>query len=328
MISEPLISVIVPVYNVEEYLDQCLESIVGQSYRHLEILVVDDGSTDSSGDMCDRWAERDERIRVFHQPNGGLSAARNTALNAMTGEWVTMVDSDDVLHPDATAILFDTIQREQADMVIGGYMTVAEDETPKWPKQTEKDNICQTYSQQEAILAIFYQRGLDHSAWTRIYRASLFDDIRYPVGQLYEDLAIIYPLLKKCDKVVKIDKVLYAYRQRGSSILGSFSPRRADVLKILESLERDTQSQDSVYSDAIRSRLLSAYFNILLLSNQDKSGDHKQLQDHCWQGIKQLRSQCLFNPKMRLKNKVGILTSYLGRTFLCSVAGRNYQPQP
>ena len=98
---DPLISVIVPVYNVKDYLDECLESIVGQSYTHLEILVVDDGSTDGSGDLCDQWAKRDQRIRVIHQPNGGLSAARNAALDVMSGEMVTMVDSDDVLHPSA-----------------------------------------------------------------------------------------------------------------------------------------------------------------------------------------------------------------------------------
>ena len=327
MISEPLISVIVPVYNVEGFLDQCLESIVGQSYPHLEILVIDDGSTDSSGEKCDRWAERDERIRIIHQPNGGLSAARNTALDAITGEWIIMVDSDDVLHPDATSVLVDTIRREQADLVIGDYINVAEHETPRWPNQANRKITCRAYNQQEAILAIFYQQRLTHSPSSRIYRASLFDDIRYPVGMLYEDLAIIYPLLKKCEKVVKINKVVYGYRRRESSILGTFSPRRADVLKILEKLELDTLTHDEIYSDAIRSRLLSAYFNILLLSNQDKSGNHKQLQDHCWKGIKQLRGKCLFDPHVRLKNKLGILTSYLGRSFLCSIAGRHYNPQ-
>ena len=173
---------------------------------------------------------------------------------------------------------------------------------------------------------MFYQQGLTHSAWARIYRSSLFDGIRYPVGQLYEDLAIIYPLLKKCDKVVKINKMVYGYRQRRNSILSHFSPRRADVLQILEELETDTV--DDRYVDAVRSRLLSAYFNILLLSNNDKSSDHKQLQERCWAGIKRLRGKCLFNPKVRIKNKLGILASYPGRVFLCSTVGRNYRPRP
>ena len=329
MTSQPLISVIVPVYNVEQYLDQCLESIVSQTYPRLEILVVDDGSTDGSGDMCDRWAERDSRICVTHQPNGGLSAARNTALDRMSGEHVIMVDSDDVLHPDAAARLLSAMERHQADIVVGDHVIVGEKATPQWPDTAaagpEGDRA---YSQSEALLAIFYQQGLTHSAWARIYRASLFDGIRYPVGQLYEDLAVIYPLLKRCDKVVKIPQVVYGYRQRESSILGHFSPKRADILNICEGLELHTLVEDNQYHSAVRSRLLSAYFNILLLSNQDKSGDHKQLQDRCWKGIKRLRGKCILDSDMRMKNRLGVIASYLGRSFLCSVVGRNYQPQP
>ena len=327
MISEPLISVIVPVYNVEGFLDQCLESIVSQSYRHLEILVVDDGSTDSSGAICDRWAERDERIRVIHQPNGGLSAARNTALDVMSGEWVIMVDSDDLLHPSAASVLLDAIVGDKADIVVGDYVIVNGNEEPQWPSINEKIDH-RIFSQQEALLAIFYQQGLTHSAWARIYRASLFDGIRYPVGLLYEDLAIIYPLLKKCDKVVKIDNCVYGYRQRESSILGNFSPRRADVLDICEDLENLTQSEDKQYVKAVRSRLLSAYFNILLLSDHDKNCDHKQLQDRCWAGIKRLRFGCLLDNNVRQKNKFGIIASFLGRNILCSVIGHNYRPRP
>lgn len=329
MTSQPLISVIVPVYNVEQYLDQCLESIVSQTYPRLEILVVDDGSTDSSGDMCDRWAERDSRICVTHQPNGGLSAARNTALDRMSGEHVIMVDSDDVLHPDAAACLLSAMERHQADIVVGDHVIVDEKATPQWPDTVATDpDGDRAYSQSETLLAIFYQQGLTHSAWARIYRASLFDGIRYPVGQLYEDLAVIYPLLKKCDKVVKIPQVVYGYRQRESSILGHFSPKRADILNICESLERHTLVEDNQYHSAVRSRLMSAYFNILLLSNQDKSGDHKQLQDRCWKGIKRLRGKCILDSDMRMKNRLGVIASYLGRSFLCSVVGRNYQPLP
>ena len=326
MEREPLISVIVPVYNVETYLDQCMESIVAQSYRHMEILVVDDGSTDSSGEKCDHWAERDQRIRVIHQPNGGLSAARNTALDVMQGELVMMVDSDDVLHPDAATILLNAIQRHQADLAVGGYTIVNEDENPVWPT-TNDAGKSHTYSQQEALMAIFYQNGLTHSAWARIYRASLFDDIRYPAGLLYEDLAIIYPLLKKCNKVVKIDQVVYGYRQRENSILEHFSPKRADVLKVCEELEQRILVEDQQYVGAVRSRLLSAYFNILLLCNRDKTTNHQQLKDRCWKGIKRLRLKCLTDSKVRFKNKIGILASYLGRWFLCHVIGRNYSPK-
>lgn len=325
MIREPLISVIVPVYNVEKYLDQCLESIVGQTYCHLEIIVVDDGSTDGSGAKCDSWAERDKRIRVIHQPNGGHSAARNTALDTMTGELVTMVDSDDVLHPEFAETLLSVMERTDADIVVGDYVAFYDDKPQfckalGWPLRQ--------YDQHDALLAVFYQDGLTHSPWGRLFKASLFDGIRFPLGIIYEDLAIIYSLLKRCSRVTAVERVLYGYRQHASNSMRVFSPRRSSVIDVCEQLERDMQANDEQYLKAVRSRTLSAYFNILLLSNQDKEGDHKPLQDRCWQGIKRLRGECLFDPRVRPKNKAGILASYLGRWFLCSLLGHNYTPKP
>ena len=121
-----LVSVIIPVYNVERYLDRCLASVVDQTYRELEILVVDDGSTDGSGALCDRWAERDSRIRVIHKSNGGLSDARNAALDVMTGSYVLMLDSDDWLQTDAIECLYQLLEKEQADIAVGGWREVYE----------------------------------------------------------------------------------------------------------------------------------------------------------------------------------------------------------
>ncbi len=322
---EPLISVIVPVYNVEDYLDQCMESIVGQTYSHLEILMVDDGSTDNSGTLCDQWAERDQRIRVIHQENGGLSAARNTALDAMSGELVIMVDSDDVLHPDAVSILLQAIQAHHADVAIGSFV-VFDGMDANWPTITS-ENTVRHYDSQAALKAIYYQDKLTNSSCWRLFKASLFDDVRYPVGKYYEDLAIVYPLYKKCSLVVGIDDAVYGYRQRNDSILGRFSLKRADVLDICEQLERQVQTEDVELLHAVRSRLLSAYFNILLLSYQDKEQDFKELQDRCWKGIKRLRHNCLIDSNVRPKNKAGIIASYLGRTFLCDILGKRYHPK-
>lgn len=324
---DPLISVIVPVYNVKDYLDECLKSIVNQSYTQLEILVVDDGSTDGSSALCDQWAEQDQRIKVIHQANGGLSAARNTALDVMRGEMVTMVDSDDVLRPTAIMVMKEALVKSQANIVVGDYTPFNEDEEPAWPKQSDQPEAIRI-PQHRALLKIFYQQGLTHSAWGRLYEASLFDGIRYPIGQNYEDLAIIYPLILKCGRVAKINYTLYGYRQRKSSILGAFSPKRADVLDICEDLEQTMELHDPKYLNAVRSRLLSAYFNILLLSSQDKEGDHQQLQDRCWRGIKRLRWGCLKDKNVRRKNKYGIIASLLGCNFLCNMVGRNYRPRP
>ena len=326
MISEPLISVIVPAYNAEAFLDQCLESIVAQTYRHLEILVVDDGSTDGTGAMCDRWAERDGRIRVIHQPNGGHSAARNAALDVMTGELVAMVDSDDVLHPEFAAVLLDTMQRTGADIVVGDYIPF-DNATPAFPDAVGTGTV-KHYSRQEAILAVLYQQGLTHSPWGRLFKASLFDEVRFPLGIIYEDLAIIYPLLSRCTLVVGVERPLYGYRWHEGNSMRVFSTRRTAVLDVCEQLEQQLRNEAPQYVGAARSRLLSAYFNILLLSHQDGSKEYRQLQDRCWEGIKRLRRGCLMDPMVRRKNKVGILASYLGRGFLCSVAGRHYQPKP
>ena len=326
MITEPLISVIVPAYNAEAFLDQCIESIVAQSYPHLEILVVDDGSTDGTGQMADRWADRDPRIRVIHQPNGGHSAARNAALDTMKGELVIMVDSDDFLHPEFAATLLDAMRQTDADIAVGGYIPFYDD-APDFPAAMPTGAM-RRFNQQEAILACLYQQGLTHSPWGRLFKASLFDGIRFPLGIIYEDLAIIYPLLRRCGLVVSIDQTLYGYRQHENNSMRVFSPRRTAVLDVCEKLERQMQQDDPQYLKAARSRLLSAYFNILLLSHQDKSGNYRELQDRCWAGIKRLRNQCLLDPKVRTKNKLGILASYLGRNILCSVIGRNYQPKP
>ena len=323
---EPLISVIVPVYNAVEFLDQCLKSIVAQTYRNLEILVVDDGSTDGSGELCDQWAARDARIRVIHQPNGGHSAARNTALDVMSGELVMMVDSDDLLHPEFACTLLQVLNQSDADIAVGEYVAFYTDDLA-FPAQTGEAAV-RCLNQQEALLAVFYQQGLTHSPWGRLFKASLFDGIRFPLGIIYEDLAIIYPLLLKCSKVATVNRVLYGYRQHATNSMRVFAPRRTAVLDVCENLECTMQRDDPQYLAAVRSRLLSAYFNILLLSNQDKQNDYRPVGDRCWKGIKRLRWQCLWDKNVRLKNKLGIIASYCGRWFLCNVPGRRFKPKP
>ena len=322
------LSIVISLFNEAESLDELLERIhaeLSEKQLKYELIMVDDGSTDNSGTLCDQWAERDQRIRVIHQENGGLSAARNTALDAMSGELVIMVDSDDVLHPDAVSILLQAIQAHHADVAIGSFV-VFDGMDANWPTITS-ENTVRHYDSQAALKAIYYQDKLTNSSCWRLFKASLFDDVRYPVGKYYEDLAIVYPLYKKCSLVVGIDDAVYGYRQRNDSILDRFSLKRADVLDICEQLERQVQTEDVELLHAVRSRLLSAYFNILLLSYQDKEQDFKELQDRCWKGIKRLRHNCLIDSNVRPKNKAGIIASYLGRTFLCDILGKRYHPK-
>lgn len=308
--AEELVSVIVPVYNVEQYLPRCLQSIVSQTYSHLEIIVVDDGSTDGSGLMCDQWAQRDQRIHVVHKANGGLSDARNVGLDMMHGSLVMMVDSDDWLHTDAIATLLRLMHDTGADIAVSRWHEIDERQASE-PQATLEASGHEVFSRQQVLESIFYQQAINHSSCGRLFKAELFDGIRYPVGRLYEDLAIAYPLYGRASKVVLAKQQLYNYLHRKTSILGHFKRQRTDVLDILDHAEQLVARQEPILVPAVRSRRLSAHFNILLLCPGGKEYD--DITRRCWNVICQLRWPCLLDGKVRAKNKLGILASLMGK---------------
>lgn len=214
---EPLVSVVVPVYNVEKYLRQCLDSVVAQTYGNLEILVVDDGSTDGSGAICDAYA--DGRIRVFHTENRGLSAARNYALDRARGAYIAFLDSDDWFEEDAIRTLMDTATATGADIVSCRFYWEYVNKT------------CESFGSQdpftvhgaEILKAEIIERSLSNVVWNKVYKAELFSSVRYPVGRVYEDCATTYRLLQKADRLVYIPACLIHYRMRDKSISNSHS---------------------------------------------------------------------------------------------------------
>lgn len=312
----PLVTVIVPVYNVEPYLPQCLDSIVGQSYERLEILVVDDGSTDGSGALCDDYARRDSRVRVVHKPNGGLSHARNAALDAMTGDVVMMVDGDDWIARDCVQALLTLMTDTACDVAVGRWQRFGDGGAPT-DGGGQRDGSVRLYDRDQAIDDVFYQHTLTNSACSRLFRARLFDGVRFPVGKLYEDLAVAYPLLKQVARVAYTRRTVYYYRQRNDSITGHFTRQRTQVLDILDDIERQVTAEVPQHLPAVRSRQLSAYFNILLLCHRLPGYD--DVEQRCWQGIKDRRWGCLLDGKVRLKNKLGILASLVGKRVFLSV---------
>lgn len=308
-----MVTVIVPVYNVRDYLQQCLQSIAAQTYAQLEVIVVDDGSTDGSGALADQWAERDARFRVVHQENAGLSAARNTALNLVSGHYITFVDSDDFIAPQFVESLLHVIEESGAQVAICGW----HDYTDGAPVP-KADGPCPVtvYAAEEATDHILYQRhALTHSAWGRLFCAEVFQKVRFPEGLLYEDLAVLMPVMECVTTVVYTAQRLYYYRQRPGSILATFNVRRAHVLDILEDLESRAPFEFPQHLKAIRSRLLSAYFNMLrLASPQEVAFAH--ITDRSWQGVKRLRWSCFFDSNVRFRNKAGVVLSFCGRAIL------------
>lgn len=311
-----LITIIVPIYNVAVYMDRCIDCLLHQDYNNLEIILVDDGSTDGSGERCDYWAALDSRIKVIHQPNGGLSAARNAALDIMTGDYVTMLDGDDYLDTRFVSTMLGLLVSSNADIAAAGWTLFADHTNPSPDHSQGKIT---SFTSPQAIDDIFYQHTLTNSACSKLFRASVFDNLRFPQGMLYEDLAIIYDIVKRARTVVHTSQSLYYYRQqRAGSITSTFSRKRTHVLDILDNLENRIQVEAPQHLAAVRSRRLSACFNILLLCPTDGTMD--DVIDRCWLGIKSLRRDCLFNGRVRLKNKLGILLSYLGKPLLRLIA--------
>lgn len=223
------ISVIVPVYKVEAYLDKCVSSIVNQTYTNLEIILVDDGSPDNCPAMCDAWAEKDSRIRVIHKPNGGLSDARNAGMAVATGELMAFVDSDDWIAPDMYEHLYWRLTEDNSDIAACGVQMVWEDK--KLCRMLTRAGSC-VLNQEEAMRAIIEESWLKQPVWYKLYKTDLIRDILFPMGKCHEDVFWSYQAVGSAKKVSVSDHVGYYYLQRGGSIMGAgYSLKRLDAVE-------------------------------------------------------------------------------------------------
>ncbi len=222
--KRPLISVIVPVYNVENYLRACVDSIIAQTYENLEIILVDDGSPDNCPAICDDYAKKDSRIRVIHKENGGLSDARNAGLSVMTGEYLMFVDSDDLLPKNAVSALYNLAVEYNSELVIGSHRKFVD--ITDLDDSIIKSNTVSYLSKKESICHMF-QHGC--ASWGRLYRADIHKSITFPIGEINEDEAIVLKILDKCNSVIITDECVYHYRTRPESITtSSFSLKKLD----------------------------------------------------------------------------------------------------
>lgn len=224
------ISVVVPIYNVEQYIDKCISSILNQSFTDLEIILVDDGSKDKSGEICDRYKSKDNRIKVIHKENGGLSSARNAGIEIATSEYIAFVDGDDFIHKDMYSILFEEILKNKSDIVICNFERI-------YDKQVEQmkafeDVKSKKFNNIQALEMLYGDEGAQFTvAWNKLYKRELFDNIRYDYGKIHEDEFIIHKLLYVCKNICYINLPLYYYVQRENSIINSeFNIKKLDVI--------------------------------------------------------------------------------------------------
>ena len=213
-----LVSVIIPVFQVEKYLDKCIASVVGQTYQNLQIILVDVGSTDRSPAICDGWKERYPRITVIHQPNGGLSRARNAGLKIASGEFIGFVDSDDWIEPNMVECLLSALQKTDADIAVGGFEGFSEDSKTITYTQT-KTTERKIYSAEEALRMLLTGKGyICNNVWNKLYRRSVLLNIIFPLEKIYEDVPWTAQVIGNAKTVVCIDHICYHYLFRPNSL--------------------------------------------------------------------------------------------------------------
>ena len=217
MEKEDLISIVIPVYKVEKYLEKCIQSVINQTYENLQIILVDDGSPDNCGKICDEYAKKDHRIEVIHKSNGGLSDARNKGLEIAKGEYIGFVDSDDYIEADMYEVLYNLLKQYNADVSICNFYTVSQGKI----SIKNADNGINEYNRIEILKEILLDKNIQSYAWNKLYKKELFDEIKYPIGKKYEDIGTTFYLLEKCNKVVVTGKSEYYYINRQDSIVNN-----------------------------------------------------------------------------------------------------------
>lgn len=260
------ISVIVPVYNVEKYLCRCIDSILAQDYSNLEIILVNDGSTDQSGIICDEYARRFKKIKVIHKENGGNYSARNTGLNVATGDYVGFIDSDDYICNDMFSYLFKLMSEYDADVVSASYrVTTMENFDFKHNFKEKIDvvrgmDILPFYLKQDKIHSIN-----DYSVCSKLYRKQVFERIRFESGELFEDVLINFNILSTINVYVKTSKVVYAYYQSSESVTRSKLSQRhlsaIDCVKKMMAINKDLSNKELTL--LLNRKLSMTYFSLL-----------------------------------------------------------------
>ena len=228
------ISVIVPVYNVASYLPQCLESILNQDYEDLQVLLIDDGSTDDSGVICDRFAAQDSRIQVIHQKNGGAASAKNAGLRAASGKYLSFVDSDDYLEPDVYGFLVKTLEETRADAVQGAFQEVyrsRREVRPLKPETLEGFDYLLRFPKDFSCALL----------WNKLYRREIFDGVFFEEGHKIDDEYFTYQGFLQPRRVVCTDRVIYNYRKRASSVMASPESAEQRILDCLDSIAKRRQ---------------------------------------------------------------------------------------
>lgn len=304
-----LISVIIPVYNVERYLNACIDSVLCQTYKDIEIILVDDGAADGCPDICDAYAKADSRVRVIHKQNGGLSDARNAGIDTAKGKYLLFIDSDDSVSPDHIEYLYRLLTENRADMSVCGVMQVQEGKSPVPSLHTRSVLL----TPERAFFSLLYAKGVDVCAYAKLYKAELFDGIRFPKGRVYEDSATTYRILDRCRTIAYGDKKSYYYFTRPGSIskMGAFNKNEYDFIEhTSQMLDYITAKYPSLSAAADRYYLYSKFrtLRMVAFTKPRNRAFEKRLTDD----IKSKRRSVFFDKNTPRRDKLAIAVSFFG----------------
>lgn len=296
------ISIIVPVYNVEKYIDRCINSLIKQTYKNIEIILVDDESPDRCPQICDEYAKIDSRIKVIHKKNGGLSDARNVGLNTVTGEYIAFVDSDDWVEPDFIETLYRNAKEENADISIIGYALV-------WDNGRKKSNsnndAYYVFGKETAIRELLVQRKFNCMVCQKMYKRKIFETVRFPVGKLYEDVAVSLPTFLRADKVVVCGSTGYNYFQRNDSIVNSiFDERKLFFLDCCKDIISYSDTHNSLYDVEAHTFYLRALMMLTLHAYQADGEENKKVISYMEDEIKKNKNYIWGNTYLEFRKKV------------------------
>lgn len=272
----PTISVIVPVYKVEAYLDACVESIVNQTYKDLEIILVDDGSPDNCPAMCDAWAKKDSRIKVIHKKNGGLSDARNTGMAIATGEYIGFVDSDDIINSKMYELLFSTIKKTKSDIVQCKSFLYYDFPLSEYPDISEKNEI-HSFDNTSAIKMLLTENLFTTTCWNNLTVSTIAKNTMFEIGRINEDVLWTYRAFSKAKTVTHIASPLYGYYQRSGSIMNSaYTIKRFDALYALEQRAEEIRKDfPDLYPSALKNYAGGCMYHYQTLCRLPRTAEYK-----------------------------------------------------
>ena len=271
-----LISIIVPVYKTEKYLEKCVDSILQQRYENIEVLLIDDGSPDNAGKLCETFAKADHRIRVIHQENGGLSSARNTGIAQAQGSYLAFVDSDDYIAPDMLFEMMNALQESNSDIAICGIKRIYSD---KEVVDSVEHKIC--YSKKTALYLLLMDKEITSVVCNKLYKKELFDGLYFPVGRIFEDTLFTYKTFEKAKRIVRIPYVGYNYIRHDDSILGKWPFRveaefcRAKIERYYDVVQRFPEFEEVLVSGVAKA--VQAVKSKALECNREEYMEHKSL---------------------------------------------------